>query len=472
MASLLWFTDRSRYETGTGRCAMRRYLGNHAGPSGYGFTRKAESVPLTTGTAFHDGLEGLARILQDTNALPTTDHTRQIIAEARARYEKKLLDKGFRGGMFTSPIIEETIKEQSALLFGMIWCLTLKFIPWLHQHYRVLQVEQERLHFLSCTCGAGANAEQAAHDARGCTGQALMIRSDLLCEHREGRHLAYFEGKTTGWESDAWAEQWETKPQLGLGTLDLEAKYGQTVSEIYIIGAQKGARKKDREGILPAEHPLTGMKRQQSSLCYGYCRPGNPPLAKADWVPAYEWVNDAGETQRKSKAHVRRGVWEIPDTDWPIWQAYHSGDPTLDPAEFWVRQLPQSILDKTIFLLGPLNRQENQLLSLRRGMAGEETRWQEILWKLYEKQAGGAGWASAEFQALLDELVPRSWNCRPFGKEHECEFVPICFKHTGWEDPLAGGRYVLRRPHHAPETEQAVTRGLLVAEATEREEDE
>ena len=470
MPSLIWLTDRSRYETGTGRCGMQRYLRYHAGPSGYGYAMKAESVPLTTGSASHQGLEGLATILRDTDTLPTPEQVRQVIARIRDTYETNLELKGFRGGMYSSPIIDETIKEQSTLIHGLVWTIALKFLPWLHKNYRVLEVEQERLHFFSCTCGAGPLAEQAAHDAKGCTGMALMIKTDILAEHRLGRHLAYFEGKTTGWESDAWAEQWETKPQLALGTLDLHHKYGRDVSEIYVVGMSKGSRKKDK-GV-PEDHPLYGMRRQQSSLCYGYCRPGNPPLAKDDWLPAYEWINEAGESKRVSKAHKRRGVWEMVESDWSLWHAYKSSDPEMVVEEFWARQLPESVMDKVVFVLGPMNRQDQQLLSLERGMKAEEDRWQQILWALYEFQTTtGKGWESPDFQELIDRLIPRSWNCRPFGKEHECEFVQLCFKHAGWQTPLTMGRYQLRRPHHAPETVQAVERGLLVAEAQEIEEE-
>ena len=448
---------------------MQRYLRYHAGPTGYGLATKAESVPLTTGSFTHQALDPLAKILRDHNRLPTALEVRAVIADVREKYERKLTKKGFRGGMFTSPIIEETIREQSALISGLIWVLTVHLLPWLHTNYKILEVEQERLHFLQCECGAGP-LDQAHHDQRGCTGKALMLRTDILAQHRIGGHLAYFEAKTTGWDSDAWAEQWEVKPQLGLGTLDLEKRYGQEVSEIYIIGMSKGSRKKD-PGNDSEGSAFEGMKRQQSALCYGYCRPGNPPLAKDDWLPSYMWINDAGEKKTASKAHKRKGVWHLTDSDWAVWQAYKGSDPTLPAEEFWVRQLPKSVLDKIVFVLGPMNRQDQQIQSLRRGFIGEEDRWQQILWQLYEQQTAGVGWATPGFQRLLDELVPRSWDCRRFGKEHECEFIPICFKHAGFEDPIGSGRYVPRRPHHAPELEQAIDRGLLPDEGEEIEED-
>lgn len=468
MASAIWFTDRSRYETGTGKCAFRRYLTNHAGPTGYGWVRKGESLPLATGTAFHTGLGMLTEILRTTDKLPSENEVRAIIRVCRDDYETLLTEKGYSsGGLFSSAITEETIKEQSSLIHGLIWTIAVRFLPWLHDTYRVLEVEQERLHFLQCTCGAGP-MEQAEHDARGCHGVALMLRTDCLAQHRQGQHLAYFEGKTTGWESDAWAEQWEIKPQLGLGTLDLDTRYGHEVSELFIIGVNKGSRKKDRndEGT-----PFEGMRRQQSPLCYGYCRPGNPPLAKDDWHPAYEWTTDAGEVKRTTKAHKKRGVWQLAASDWPLYKAYTSDGGNVPPEEFWVRTLPKPVLDKIVFLLGPMNRQDAQIQALRRGVHGEEVKWQEILWNLYELQQQGHSWGSPAFHERADTLIPRSWQCRQFGKDYQCEFVPLCYQHTGWQDPASIG-YTARRPHHAPELTQAVERGLLLAESAEAEEEE
>lgn len=464
-SALLWYTDRSRYKQGTARCAMARYLGYHFGPTGYGITAHADSLPLATGLYVHQGVEGLGKILQQHDRLPTLEETRGIVQDARGAYLARVADRGFRG-ILSGAQTDETITEQSALISGLLWALVLKFLPWLHATYRVLSVEQERLHLLDCTCGAGAlPAEQ--HVARGCQGTALMLRNDLIAQRRGGTTLAYFEVKTTGWESSAWAEQWETDPQLGLGTLDVPSWLGAEVTELYIIGLNKGSRKRDWK----AEDD--SRKKQQSALCYGYCRPSNPPLLTDDWLPSYEWVDDLGETKRASRAHKRRGVWELEESDWSVWQAYRQQDPALTPEEFWVRFLPPSVLEKVCFLLGPMNRQDAQIKSVRQAMSGEEARWRATLWTLYELQAaGGVGWATDAFQAKLAELVPASWNCRPFGKDHQCEFTPICHRYEGWEDPLGTGRFVPRQPHHEAERVQAVARGLLPDVGQRVEEDE
>jgi hypothetical protein len=461
---LLWFTDRSRFKLGTSRCARARFLGYHSFNS-YGLTLRRQALPLVTGIYVHRILEAYASLLRHEDRLPTLHEVRTIIADLVAQYIAEVDARGYRG-ILGGPDTEATIAEQAALVSGLGWVLRLKFLPWLHQSYRVIAVEEERLHLLDCSCGAPP-LDSDEHLRRGCTGKAIMLRTDLLAQRRGGSTLAYFECKTTGWESEAWAEQWETDAQLALGTVDAEKKWGAEVTELYIVGLNKGRRIRDRYGDSDDQR-----KKQASPLCYGYKRPGNPPLANDDWLPTYEWVTENGETKRASRAHKRALVTTLTESDWPVWQAYQSSNPGLTPEEFWVRFLPESVLDKICFILGPMNRQDQQLQGLLRGFLGEERRWQDALWTLYELQTQGYGWASPEYQARLDELVPCSWACRPFGKEHQCEFVPICHRHEGWTDPLGTGHYQPRLPHHDPELRQAIARGLLPAEAEAIEEEE
>src|SRR5207244_9013740 len=127
-----------------------------------------------------------------------------------------------------------------------------------------------------------------------------------------------------------------------------------------------------------------------------------------------------------------------------------------------------SVLEKVCFVLGPMNRQDHQIASMRRSMLAEEEGWQAVLWELYDLQQAHP-WASREVQEALDRLIPRSWNCRPFGKEYKCEFFGICHKEQGWEDPLGSGRWQPRLPHHLAELQQAIGRGLLAEEAAESE---
>lgn len=470
---LLWFTDRTRFKTGTSRCARARYLGYHFGPSGYGITSYSEAMPLATGRYVASGIEGFLAVLAATGELPDLTATRQTIALVQAEYEAQIAARGFRSQR-ASDTTDFLAKEQSTLIAGLLWTIRLQFLPWFHTQYELVEHEREHLVLLDCTCGAPAIDHEAEHYRRGCDGIAYMQRVDIIARHRQSQNLAYFEVKTTGWESSAWAEQWETDYQLGLGTLGMRERYGAEVTELFIVGLNKGSRKREKDelGI------ESGPKRQQSALCYGYCRPGNPPLAPDDWLPSYRYVDETGKSRQVSRQHRKRPIWELKDSDWPVLAAYREREPEATVEELWFRLLPESIAEKVCFVLGPMNRQDAQLESVIRAMRAEETRWQERVWRLYERQMVGATFADPTFQQGLDELIPQSWACRPFGKEHECDFVPICHRYAGWQDPLrmtdedGKPRYRLRLPHHAPELQQAVARGLLVAEAAEAEERE
>lgn len=466
MSTPIWLTDRSRYTAGTGRCRMQRFLTNHYGPTGYGMVRKAESLPLATGKYTHLALEGLFRHLRDTDTFPEVAQIRAAIAEAVTAYDQRIAARGY-AGLLQSERSDQVIVEQKALVAGLVWAFSRTILPWIYRDFRIVETETEQLYVLGCTCGAGALAPQAEHEARDCTGIGQMLKLDVLAEPRVGEGLIYFETKTTGWAGDTWSEQWETKPQLAIGSFGIEERYGKKLTGSYIIGLQKGPRKKAVDAF--GEE----ITRQESVLCYGYCRPGNPPLAPEDWVPSYEWTDEQGQVRRKSRQHEKRGIWEIEHGDWPVWLASKQADPTLTPTECWVNWLPQPVLAKQVFLVGPMQPQVSQIASLKRAIVAEERDWQARLWQLYEwASEHGAHWTDAAYQAQLDALFPRSYDCRRFGSRHQCEFVPICFKLEGWDDPLGGGKYVPRRPHHEPELRQAIERGLLPEQSEEEEQDE
>lgn len=459
---VLWLTDRSRYSTGLGRCAAQRYLSYHFGPTGYGVVRRADSLPLATGQYTHLALERIFGYLRDKDQMPPVEAVREYIAEATAAYEKRIESRGFRG-LLQSEKSDEVLVEQQTLLEGLIWTAVRGVIPWMHQTYRIVEAETESVYMLGCTCGLGsAVLDPRLHAARTCAGIGMMLRQDVLAEHRTSHNLAYFEGKTTGWAGDNWAPQWETRPQLAIGTFGVKERFGREVTEHYILALYKGSRRASGEGE-------DQVVRQDSATCYGYCRPGNPPLSADDWLPTYTWTDEDGQSRRASRQHRKRGVWELDQSDWPALAERVAGETAV---EFWTRTLPPSVVEKIAFLVGPLNRQDSQIESLKRSIAAEERRWQGILWELYQLQSDGWFWPSDKFQEAFDRLVPRSWDCRRFGAKHECEFKPICFRESGWENPLAASQFVPRRPHHDPELAQAVSRGLLPEQSEEEEGDD
>ena len=251
--------------------------------------------------------------------------------------------------------------------------------------------------------------------------------------------------------------------QLALGTVDAYELWGAEVTELYIVGLNKGRRQRDRRSRRAQE--------AASPLCTATA--ARQPAAAERRLAARLRVDDArGRDQRATRAHKRRGVWTLDEERLADYQAHaraepqHDGGRVLDSAG-----CPENMRDKICFILGPMNRQDQQLASLLRSMAGEESRWQAVLWILRAADAGGTTGPAPSSRAMLDNRVLAAWACRLFGKEHQRESVPIRH-HVGRDDPLGSGQYQPRLPHHTPELQQAIARGLLPGEAAEADEEE
>jgi hypothetical protein len=189
------------------------------------------------------------------------------------------------------------------------------------------------------------------------------------------------------------------------------------------------------------------------------------------WAPKFKYYDEVEQRNRQlPKTFKKAGVWELPDSSLP---------PGQSKGETWVRWLPSEVRRQQLALVGPLSRQSLMVDHFMIEAGGEEDRWQAILWELFDvaqavlTEAGvdpaqcdeptwwRVVWASTTFQAALDARVPRSYECRRYGGRNKCTYEYLCFYHEGWADPIGSGRYLARRPHHAPELEQAIGRGLL-----------
>ena len=447
MSGVLWLTDRSRYEVGLGKCPRERYLEYHRGPGGYGMRLQAVSMPQARGIYIHEGVAILFAHLQAEDALPEEGTIRAAVKAAVDKYTNVVEARGLQN-LDAGQVVETIIKEQCALLTGTIWTLALELLPWWHAEYRVVSVEQEEIAVLGCTCGLGdltGNSED--HVARECAGVGWMSRADVIGEHRLTGRLAYFEIKTGGMASRA--EDWETKIQFSAAVLGVEQRLERPIDESWVLNLLVGKR----EGAYNYEtKKKDGPPLQQSIFCYGYKKPAPAPGMVDEWAAQYDYQDDQGRNRKLTKDYRKAGVWEI--------------DPKLtgglDPAEFWVRWIGPEVRQQQVSVIGPLNRQAVLLEGFKEELLAVESDWQGKLWALYDVQTQGHEWGSGEFQSALNALVPRSWACNRFGQRYQCAFVPICFKHEGWDDPLGSGRYMLRAPHHQPEREQMLARGIEI----------
>lgn len=452
MSLTLWLTDRSRYETGVGHCPRARYLGYHAGPHGYGWARKAQSVPTVTGTLIHQPLADILGILQREDRLPTDRDVHEAIEAACADY-RALVEKRGLTAVLEPEGLALRVNEQLTLLAGLVWTWVRVVLPQFHEDWRVVEVEREDVTVLGCTCGLGDQMGTAEeHDARGCGGLGWMTRGDCLAKRRTLPSYAYHDFKSTSQASGNWEAGFLHRVQLIAGVLGAERRLGVTIDQVYLHALIKGKYESSWD---PEQRKAVGPKYQNTPLVYGWKREANPPLMEEDWAVSYQYVDTAGKHRRRS-GYERAGVWTLPESVW---------GGCLSPTDYWTRALAaEGKLSESYRLIGPIAREDWKLDGFLRQLQGEEGRWQNALWALHVLRERGVDWGHPEFMAKLDEVVPQNRGdaCHSYFGE-TCPNLPLCDRLSGWEAPETCG-FVARRPHHIPEYNQAVSRGLLPPE--------
>jgi hypothetical protein len=257
-----------------------------------------------------------------------------------------------------------------------------------------------------------------------------MSRPDFVARRKVDGALGIHDFKTSAYPvTEDTVEEYRTSVQMAVGTLGVERRLKEPVTHYYIHSLQKGGRK-----------PFTRKERkteprQYSIYCYGKVTPANPPLEPVS-------VPELG------------GYW-IDKT--PVWEmSFPEKAENIENIEHWVNILPEADVLEQYAIIGPYDRPDALISNYLAGVAGEESWWQKQLsfdWPWEE-------WGTQEFQTALFQAFPPSWKCSQFGQP--CQFIPICYRHPGWKEPLIGGRYTLRRPHHQQEITKMEEKGLEI----------
>lgn len=92
----------------------------------------------------------------------------------------------------------------------------------------------------------------------------------------------------------------KTKIQFSAGALGASARLGLPIQEAWVVGLIKGRREGDTYN--PETKRREGNPRQQSVLCYGWKKPGNPRWRLRDWQVSYDYVGEDGKNHRLGKA--------------------------------------------------------------------------------------------------------------------------------------------------------------------------
>lgn len=261
--NLVWPIDRSRI-VAFQDCPRKRYWSYHHG--GKGIRRKENALPLVTGIAVHQALEGFLI------GLPVDE----AIAGALSSYSQSVEEKGLQHGIKPEPWF---LKEQLWMLECVMRAWHHHRLPKILEEYEVVSVEQEVTNNLL-------------------PWMPQMVRLDALVRHRQTQALEILEFKTCSYPSFDWGQQWERNVQILANTLAVEATRGDRCEGVKIEGIVKGMRKTETA----ASSPFNGKRIQASPYCYAY-------RSQDDFGnPAYSKEYKAGKAWRKVALYDEPGL--------------------------------------------------------------------------------------------------------------------------------------------------------------------
>lgn len=472
-------TDRSRYQRALGQCDYARYIEYHSGPYGYGIRAKAETVYLPTGIYAHAIVEKACRLAWANDWTPLLPEcrteVRAIMKGEIERYYALIDARGLRsGGDLGVEEAQHVMEEQASLIEGLGWTWISCTLPYLTEHFRPISIEEEETFALGCTCGLPLNVgDLADHESRGCEGGGWMSKADLVLERLTDGELGWHELKTgSNIHKKAWSQSWDHNIQFASGILGAERRLEREIGHYYLHGLQKGTRRSAYDTIT---RKYEGPRRQDSFLCYGYLKPADPPtIPEDDWRAKFNWEEYDELTGTTKKRRLGKGYEKS-----PIWKADFAGKPPeWSNIEYWCEWLGRDTLSELVRMTEPYPRPSMLLQEWVEEAAANELNWRRRLWNVYEARTRAAARLSSEGKTPSVELIdfqpevrhalrenfPRNWEgCHSYYGD-DCEFLPICLHEPGWDDPIASGRYIHRRPHHQPEIDQMLERGIPVPE--------
>jgi len=486
------------------RCPRASYLGYHYLETG--ITQYPRSVWLDVGIAVHIGLAALIQVSLGTTSADSA--VRQAINNAVDWFRNE------SGQHLTLP--NYTFEEQAALVEALLWSFALYTLPAFLTHYRVIWVEREIIrHLESITLMSRPDAlvqdrltnEVAViswktidsvtdfrrrfykHDLQGL--MEMGFARQLLKDERE-RCAQVIMGHPNAPESVAVNG---TKMEGRIKYLEKAiAEYRSLPSDVdYVqtIFLQKGKRKKTEqaeEGTSAEGGPEFGLYGDYDEM--EERAPGTGGMAGAGPEGAPKWTQDSflvypwvlsGETKTPGspplawKWRYRKPGNTSMSTLGPSYKralVTLAADPATDassPVENWIRalnnnrvfpsgfdDLAEPPLSKVIIWEDPCYRQERMLQRVLKQVEMSEERRVDRVSSVQEYVA--ANGYDSNFESLLDNRFPQHLiSC---SNPWRCQFQPICFGPEPQWGMLPDG-YQYRVPHHTPELENFIERGLV-----------
>lgn len=334
-------------------------------------------------------------------------------------------------------LAEELARTETRDDIDTVW--TERFVKWSERIYKVCELRRETQHtkneaaWLASVLAYGWWTQFAAWFAERFEIIAIereyalvlddgriviQVKPDLVLRDRQTGKLCIMDFKSmSSFKEQTTPQSFAESVQIALMTAAVEAAHGEPVEQFWIAGMVKGSKQ-----VFEKDGNKTAEPRFYSHLCY----------AKVPQPPFKEWDF--------------KGFWY---NKTPIWE--------FDPSPInFVRLLQEKrpdILHESFPMMGPFQRQTHMIPQALRGIVGGENRWINALWALSEANP-------ESFNVVLDETFSRSYgNCTSFFGD-SCPFVRLCYALPGHEDPIGSGFYRQRRPHHEPERQDWLRRGI------------
>lgn len=475
------FTDRSRLET-TQRCLRARWWAYESG-GGVGVAPARKSLPLAVGGAVHAGLAVLlfglgedeaieAALLELEKSRPGGLELDTAETEAQRRAVETLGSSLYASAEeFGVPVSAQEATEligvaegqqaferylwteQSALVEGLVRAWARRRLPFLQEHYEILEVEREGEWELA-------------------PGITFMSRPDALLRRKSDNTLWIQSFKTAA----TWDVRKERDAQRDMQSLsegvEVERRLRERVHGIRYEYLLKGQRREDRD--LSARVGF-GAYTQGSILTRAYTCTSVPQRGKSigaydlgDVCWSWDYLKEDGSTSKLAWQNWHaRPTWELPGgvREWverlaSSQEQFSAEDPTvgLEPRSqgWWseAQRLGTTAEHPLDTLFPPVVEVYRNDDDVRDWL--EQTEQAEIGVAQASEAVEAVAHLPASKRSLLNVYFPQSrHNCT---YPSECPFANTatrpgpCFGPADFV-PLESGRFVPRVPHHVPEAE-------------------
>ena len=422
-------------------CPRRRYLSYHY--LGTGIQRKAKSLPLVFGSAFHEGSEEMLKGNIEGAVLRSQLFLSNVFEEHSVGFDREEtpdLTAAYQYGM------EEQGALAEALLRGFWAYEGESFL----EGFEVIEVEREGRAELVKSQLEYDESSSYHHESEP---MALMFRPDALVRERSTGDLYIVSWKTCATfgqmtlrqcrtDMQSMSEVWGVEQTMNeksaveaqamataLNTTVAWGTNGQRVEGVLYKFAVKGQRRKDN---------WDGLYKQSSHLIYGWAKLDTLKTEFPEWSWSYEYPS---ETDPNKMSRLGKG-WQKK----PIWRDYPGG------VRAWIEGLAkQEIFPRYANALVaafpsalPVSRRADEIERWKRQIVGQELRVNDDLVRI---EAGAV--SDDDKAAMLDTYFPQHTSrCEDYSG---CPMFDVCWTPAVAMDPIGSGLYQIRTNPNHPE---------------------